>query len=162
MKVFLVLAHPEPKSFNGARFGEAYQLFTKQGHSVRISDLYSMRFDPDILKGWADRTFAMGRTYGNGRFYESGVFKGKRALLSVTTGGASSHYEKGGWNGDIHSILRPIQRGIFQFTGFSILSPHIVYGPAHHDQAERVKELERYAARLQQIEQEERYDVGSY
>jgi NAD(P)H dehydrogenase (quinone) len=222
MRVFLVLAHPEPKSFNGALFREAYQLFTKQGHSVQISDLYSMRFDPvsdrrnftstkdpdffkpqieemhatevggfapdletelqkvewcdlmiwqfplwwfklpAILKGWADRTFAMGRVYGNGRFYESGVFKGKRALLSVTTGGAGSHYEKGGWNGDIHSILRPIQRGMFQFTGFSVLSPHIVYGPAHHDQAERVKELECYAARLQQIEQEEPYDVGSY
>jgi hypothetical protein len=38
-----------------------------------------------------------------------------------------------------------------QFTGFSVLSPHIVYGPAHHDMAGRMKELERYAARLQQI-----------
>jgi NAD(P)H dehydrogenase (quinone) len=222
MNIFLVLAHPEPKSFNGALFREAYQLLTKQGHPVRTSDLYSMRFnpvsdrhnfttvkDPDffkpqaeeihasevggfapdleaelekiewcdltiwqfplwwfglpaILKGWLDRTFAMGRTYGNGRFYQTGVFKGKRALLSLTTGGAGSHYEKGGWNGDIHSILRPIHRGILEFTGFSVLSPHIVYGPAHHDQVERVKELERYADRLRQIEQETPYEVGQH
>jgi NAD(P)H dehydrogenase (quinone) len=93
---------------------------------------------------------------------EISSYESKRALLSVTTGGASSHYERGGWNGDIHSILRPIQRGIFQFTGFSVLSPHTVHGPAQHDQAGRVKELERYTARLQQIEQEEPYDVGSY
>jgi NAD(P)H dehydrogenase (quinone) len=90
------------------------------------------------------------------------VFRGKRALLSLKTGGGNSHYEKGGWNGDIHSILRPIQRGILQFTGFSVLSPHIVDGPAHRDLAGRMKELERYAARLQQIEQEEPYDVGHY
>jgi NAD(P)H dehydrogenase (quinone) len=222
MNIFLVLAHPEPKSFNGALFREAYQLLTKQGYSVRTSDLYSMRFnpvsdrhnfttikDPDffkpqaeeihasqvggfapdleaelqkiewcdltiwqfplwwfglpaILKGWVDRTFAMGRTYGHGRFYQTGVFKGKRALLSLTTGGAGSHYEKGGWNGDIHSILRPIHRGIFEFTGFSVLAPHIVYGPAHHDQTERVKELQRYADRLRQIEQETPHQVGYY
>ena len=31
---------------------------------------------PGPLKGWVDRVFAMGRTYGNGRFYESGVFSG--------------------------------------------------------------------------------------
>lgn len=222
MNTLLVFAHPEPKSFNGALFREAHRLLTKQGHSVRTSDLYSMRFNPvsdrhnfttvkdrnffkpqteefyasavggfapdletelqkiewcdlmiwqfplwwfglpAILKGWVDRTFAMGRTYGNGRFYETGVFKGKRALVSLTTGGINSHYETGGWNGDIHSILRPIQRGMLQFTGFSVLSPHIVYGPTHHDLTGRMKELERYAARLQQIEQEEPYDVGHY
>ena len=46
MNVFLVLAHPEPKSFNGALFREAYQLFAKQEQPVQTSDLYSMRFDP--------------------------------------------------------------------------------------------------------------------
>lgn len=72
----------------------------------------------------------MGRTYGAGRFYKEGVFRGKRAMLSLTTGGPSEVYEKGGWNGDIEAILRPIQRGILEFVGFSILAPHIVYGPA--------------------------------
>jgi putative NADPH-quinone reductase len=50
---------------------------------------------PGILKGWADRVFAMGRTYGGERFYENGVFKGKRALLSLTTGGPEAVYQKG-------------------------------------------------------------------
>ena len=50
---------------------------------------------PGILKGWADRVFAMGRTYGGERLYENGVFKGKRALLSLTTGGPEAVYQKG-------------------------------------------------------------------
>jgi hypothetical protein len=65
---------------------------------------------PGILKGWADRDFVMGRICGGERFYEKGVFKGKRALLSVTTGGPKAVYQKGGWNGDIHAILQPIQQ----------------------------------------------------
>jgi NAD(P)H dehydrogenase (quinone) len=222
MNVFLVLAHPEPKSFNSALYLIAQRFFQEQGHTVRTSDLYAMGFnpvsgrdnftsikDPDffkpqteeiyatdvggfapdiekelqklewcdlmiwqfplwwfgapaILKGWADRTLAMGRTYGSGRFYETGVLKGKRALLSVTTGGPGTDYEKGGWNGDIHSILRPIQRGIFEFVGFSVLAPHIAFGPAHLTQDERSNELDRYLARLERIENEVPHNVGIY
>ena len=72
---------------------------------------------PGILKGWVDRVFAMGRTYGGERIYANGVFKGKRAMLSLTTGGPAPAYVKGGFNGDIHAILRPIQRGMLQFVG---------------------------------------------
>jgi NAD(P)H dehydrogenase (quinone) len=36
---------------------------------------------PAALKGWVDRVFAMGRTYGGSRIYQLGVFRGKRALL---------------------------------------------------------------------------------
>ncbi|MBK7600938.1 MAG: NAD(P)H-dependent oxidoreductase [Acidobacteria bacterium] len=63
---------------------------------------------PAVLKGWVDRVFAMGRTYGGGRIYQSGVFRGKRALLSLTTGGPEDAYRKGAFNGDINGILRPI------------------------------------------------------
>jgi putative NADPH-quinone reductase len=35
---------------------------------------------PGILKGWVDRVFAMGRTYGGERLYANGVFRGKRAM----------------------------------------------------------------------------------
>jgi NAD(P)H dehydrogenase (quinone) len=42
---------------------------------------------PAILKGWVDRVFAMGFSYNIGQSYEKGVFRGKRAMLSFTTGG---------------------------------------------------------------------------
>src|SRR6186713_2642087 len=46
VKAHIVLAHPEPKSFNGnlARIAEA--TLSAQGYSVTLSDLYAMGFDP--------------------------------------------------------------------------------------------------------------------
>lgn len=117
---------------------------------------------PGILKGWADRVFAMGRTYGGERFYENGVFKGKRALLSVTTGGPEAAYQKGGWNGDIHAILRPIQRGILRFTGWDVLAPNIVHASVRVSDEERQHWLRNWAARLRSIESEKPIEVGEY
>jgi hypothetical protein len=47
----------------------------------------------------------------------------------LTGGGPAPAYLKGGFNGDIHAILRPIQRGMLQFVGFEVLAPQIGYGP---------------------------------
>lgn len=117
---------------------------------------------PAMLKGWVDRVFAMGRVYGGGRFYENGVFKGKKAMLSVTMGGPQDLYVKDGWNGDLDAILRPIHRGVFEFTGFSVLEPQKVFGPARMSQEERSDELERYGQRLAAIFDESPIDVGHY
>ena len=82
---------------------------------------------PGILKGWVDKVFAFNRVYGRGRFYEKGLFRGKRALLSLTTGGSGeAAYQPGGFNGDINGVLRPIQRGMLEFVGFDVLKPQIV------------------------------------
>src|SRR5215813_9590092 len=43
---------------------------------------------PAILKGWIDRVFASGgRIYGGGKWYDRGVFTGKRAMCALTIGG---------------------------------------------------------------------------
>ena len=222
MKVLIVLAHPEPRSFNGALFDTAITTLTKAGHSVVTSDLYRLGFDPvsdrrnfttvkeadylkpqveelhatevggfapdleaeiakieaadlmiwqfplwwfglpGILKGWVDRTFAMGRAYGGGRVYGTGMFRGKRALLSLTTGGPEGAYAAGGFNGDMAGILRPIQRGMLEFTGFEVLAPHVVYSPVRVDSTQREAWLQAWAQRLQNIEAEHPIDVGRY
>ena len=104
----------------------------------------------------------MGRTYGGERIYANGVFKGKRAMLSLTTGGPVPAYVKGGFNGDINAILRPIQRGVLQFVGFEVLAPEIVYGPVRLQQEERTERLAAYAERLNKIAGETPIDVGIY
>ena len=222
MKVFIVYAHPEPKSFNSALFRVAQDVFREGGHEVQVSDLYAMGFNPvvsrknytsvkdpetfkpqiedmhatesggfapdieaeirkmewcdfmlwqhplwwfglpAILKGWVDRCFAMGRTYGGGRLYENGVFKGKRAMLSITTGGPAEAYAKGGFNGDINAVLRPIHRGILNFTGFDVLAPHIIYAPVRLRDEQRKAILEGYSRRLRQIDKEGPVSVGEY
>lgn len=222
LNVFVVLAHAEPRSFNGAMFHTAVETLQASGHSVRTSDLYAQAFDPvsdrrnftgqknpdyfkqqieemhasetgsfapdleaeiekvewchlmiwqfplwwfglpGILKGWVDRVFAMGRFYGSGRMYDQGVLRGKRAMLALTTGGRAEIFVKGGYFGDIHAILRPIQRGILQFTGFEVLAPHIVHAPVRMTPEQRQEQLEAYARRLEHIAAEMPIEVGEY
>jgi len=222
MRVLLVLAHPEPASFNAAMFRSAIEALTESGHEVKTSDLYQMKFNPvsdrynfttaadptflklqqeeiyatgqngfipaleeemqkvewcdlmiwqfplwwfalpAILKGWADRIFAMGRFYGAGQMYATGKCKGKRALLSVTTGGPETAYQPGGLQGDINGILRPIHRGIFEFTGFTVLRPHLTYAVSHVTEVEREAMLESWRDRLKHIDDEPPFEVGLY
>jgi len=44
MRVLIVYAHPEPRSFNGALKDAAVEALTGAGHDVQVSDLYAMRF----------------------------------------------------------------------------------------------------------------------
>jgi NAD(P)H dehydrogenase (quinone) len=222
MNTFIVFAHPEPKSFNGALFESAAHVLAAAGHTVVTSDLYRMGFNPvsdrrnfttvkepeflklqieethasehdgfapeieaeirkieacdlmilqfplwwfglpAILKGWVDRVLAMGRTYGYGNIYATGKFRGKRALLSLTTGGPAEAYRQGGFNGDIDAILRPIQRGILQFVGFDVLAPQIHFAPVRASEAQRETWLANYARRLSSISGEAPIKVGHY
>ncbi|WP_070963972.1 NAD(P)H-dependent oxidoreductase [Vibrio sonorensis] len=117
---------------------------------------------PAMVKGWVDRVFVMGRFYGNGRYYENGVFKGKKAMVSITTGGDGDAYSPGGWNGDLLGVLRPIHRGLFQFNGFDVLAPNATFAPTHLSQSEREEELHKLSVRLMNIETELPINVGSY
>jgi len=50
MHVLIICAHPEPSSFNAALRNTAAETLKKQGHDVKISDLYAMKFDPVFKK----------------------------------------------------------------------------------------------------------------
>jgi len=117
---------------------------------------------PAILKGWVDRIFASGRFYGPGRLYDNGVCKEKKAMLSLTTGGGIPDYVKGGLNGDMHSMLMPLHRGIFRFTGFQVLQPHIVYSAARTGDEKRREALDQWSKRLKGIFDEEPLTIGTY
>ena len=206
--MFIVHAHAEPKSFNGALTRLAQATLEEAGHDVRVSDLYAMKFDPvsdrrnftttkdaayfkqqveeqhaskvsgfapdieaemekldwcdalimqfplwwfsipAILKGWVDRVLAMGRIYGLGKWYDNGVFKGKRAMLSLTTGGPEPMYSEKGLNGNIHDILFHINHGMLRFVGFDVLEPCIAWSVAHVGDEQRRAYLEAYRRRL--------------
>lgn len=213
MRVFIVHAHPEPKSFNGAMTREATEELRSTGHEVEISDLYAMGFNPvsgrhnfvtvhdsgyfrqqseeayaaahdgfapdvqsqmdklfwcdvlilqfplwwfglpAILKGWFDRVFASGgRTYGGGKWYDRGVFAGKRAMCSVTIGGNSPIYSERGLNGSIDSILFPIHHGMLYFTGFTVVEPFLVYAAARISDEDRAAHLARYRDRMRELQ----------
>jgi len=107
---------------------------------------------PAILKGWVDRVMSMGFAYGGGKWYDQGGLKGRRAMLSLTTGGSAGIYAEHGLNGSMDQILFPIQHGILYFCGFGVLPPFIVWGPAHLSDEQRHGELERYRTHLLGLE----------
>lgn len=223
MKVLVVLAHPEPLSFNAAMAAEAVGTLRGAGHDVAFTDLYRKGFQPvsdrrnfrtladpayfkqqleerhateigafaadieaewellracdlmiwqfplwwfglpAILKGWVDKVFAFERVYGGSRgIYDTGYFRGRRALLSLTTGGPPGAYDPDGFNGDLDAVLRPIQRGILRFVGFDVLRPNVVFQPARLDADLRIEALEAWRERLAAIAAETPIEVGRY
>ncbi len=107
---------------------------------------------PAILKGWVDRVFAMGFTYGNGKgVYENGTFKNKTAFCCLTTGGPKISYGEER-NGDIDKILYPINHGMFYFVGMRVLPAFIGYGPARISNEERLEIIENYKSYLSSID----------
>ncbi len=46
MNVFIIHAHPEPRSFTTALKDAAVDELARRGHQVEVSDLYAMQFDP--------------------------------------------------------------------------------------------------------------------
>lgn len=208
VRILIVHAHPEPRSFCSALRDLAVEALSGAGHEVRQSDLYAMRFDaaggpadfleradpavfryqreqkqaaatggftevlraeietvrwaevlllnfplwwfslPAILKGWVDRVFAMGVAYDIGQSYDAGPLRGRRAMLTLTTGSPAPLYAPEGLNGDIDGLLFHIQHGMLAFVGMEVLPPFIAHGAARASDADRVAWLAAYRARL--------------
>jgi len=107
---------------------------------------------PAMLKGWVDRVFSRGFAYSAGRKYERGHFKGKRAMLCITTGTASTLYEPDGIDGDLLHVLWPIHNGMLAYTGFTVLPPYVAWMPARVDASARAAYLTGYRARLEALD----------
>jgi NAD(P)H dehydrogenase (quinone) len=98
---------------------------------------------PAILKGWVERVYAYGFSYGVGEHsdarwgdrYGEGTLAGKRAMLIVTTGGWESHYSPRGINGPIDDVLFPIQHGVLFYPGFEVLPPFVIYRSGRMDES---------------------------
>lgn len=106
---------------------------------------------PAIMKGWIDRVFAIGRTYGGGRWFDRGMMRGKKAMLAVTIGGTEEAYSRDGIYGSALDVLRPINHGILAFCGFDVVEPFIAFAPARKTEAERQEIFTAYADRLLNI-----------
>jgi len=220
LRSVIVLAHPEPTSFNAQMADVATRTLSEaEGDSADIIDLHRMGFDPvergdhyrrradsgrfdaqteqrhaadtdtlprdvhaqlaaieqadllilqypmwwygppAILKGWLDRVFVYGRTYTGRQRYDRGYFRGKRALLSVTTGGPEATFQYNGRNGDIEHLLWPMQFSLY-YVGFTVLAPFVAFGvegglkySAADEMARRLADYQRgYEAALRALD----------
>lgn len=186
MNVLIIYAHPSPNSFNAALRDLAVRALSQAGHSILLSDLYTMRFDPvlsaqelqgdlqsiqpeiekvrqadlllfqfpewwygmpAIMKGWIDRVFAYGFAYDDQHSFENGLLRGKKAMLSLTTGAREDYFRQAPQR-DLMRVLEPIHYGIFAYCGLQVLPPFIAYGPRAMNEAERKATLEAFREHL--------------
>jgi len=134
----------------------------QEQRKVLWADLVILQFPlcwfgmPAIMKGWIDRVWAQGLAYGyrgagNQHRYGEGGLQGRRALLSVTTGGPAADYGPRGINGPLDALLFPITHGTLFYPGMEVLPTHAVHGAGRMN-AQAVQEaLDAWGARLTTI-----------
>lgn len=205
MNILIVYAHPEPRSMSGAMKDCAVETLVALGHTVVVSDLYAMQFNPvasrsdmqqpadelyfqlqieqaaalrentfssdisieqekvrqsellifqfplwwysvpAIMKGWIDRVLSYGFAYGGGA-----SLQGRRALLSLTTGGPEHTYQPD-MRGTLDLLLKHITDGTFALCGIESLPPFVVYAASRTSHEQRQAALEEYRQRLTAI-----------
>jgi len=198
MRALILLAHPEPRSFNAHLAAQAAEQLRRDGVQVEAIDLYAEGFDPleaayhhpqrlqrerfdaqreqrhsaehdllptgvrrhlqllqatdllilqfplwwfaapAVLKGWLDRVLVYGPMYNSRQRHEHGVMRGKRALLSVTTGSSARACAVDGREGDTRLLLWPLMYSL-RYVGFEVMEPHVVHGVRSGLAPERVQ-----------------------
>lgn len=107
---------------------------------------------PAILKGWIDRVFLSGVTYGGKNFYDQGRLKGKKAMLAFTLGGRDHMFGPDAIHGPIEDMLRPILRGSLYYVGMDVLPPFIGYHVPYITQEAREQILVDYKDYLAKLD----------
>ena len=95
---------------------------------------------PAILKGWIERVYAYRFAYGykdgtNAYRFGEGILSGKRAFVSVTTGGSEADYGPRGINGPLDQLLFPLTHGALFYPGMEVLPIFAVYAAMFLDEA---------------------------
>jgi len=103
---------------------------------------------PAILKGWLERVLAYGIAYVDGRRFTSGLFKGRRAIMSVTTGGTPERFRPEDVYGNIGQVLWPVRRLALEYMGYEVEEPFISYAAPRVGDAERSAYIEAWCGRV--------------
>jgi NAD(P)H dehydrogenase (quinone) len=106
---------------------------------------------PAILKGWIDRVLAYGFAYVDGYRFDTGLFRGKRSLLCVTTGGTPARFSADGVYGEIDRVLWPVQRLTLDYMGLQAEEPFVCYGAPRVGDEGRAKYLDAWRRRVREM-----------
>ncbi|MBQ0820309.1 NAD(P)H-dependent oxidoreductase [Microvirga sp. HBU67558] len=144
--------HYQSEQEHAARNGTFAPEIRREQERVSMADLLVLQFPlwwggtPAILKGWIDRVLAYGFAYVDGTRFDTGLFKGRRALFSVTTGGTPQRFTKEGVYGEIGTVLYPVERLLLQYMGFEVLPPFVAYAAPRVSDGERQAYLDNWEA----------------
>lgn len=101
---------------------------------------------PAILKGWIDCVFYNGFAFNavEMKFYKDGLLKGKKGMLSFTTGASRELYTDKGPHGEIEVLVNYFNHLLFEFVGMDALPYFAIFGPDEMSEEERENELNRF------------------
>lgn len=108
---------------------------------------------PAIMKGWIDRVLAPGFGFNpiTNSAYETGLFKRKSAMLTMTTGAPKEVYSEGGAHGDLNKHMESITHCVFEYMGMKALPSHIIYEASSMSREKGSEELEMYRKTLLEL-----------
>lgn len=103
---------------------------------------------PAILKGWFDRVLAYGFAYVDGYRFDTGLFRGRRALFAVTTGGTAERFGPTGVYGEVEKVLWQVKRTTLEYMGYAVEEPFIAYAAPRVSDEEREAYLAEFEQRV--------------
>jgi NAD(P)H dehydrogenase (quinone) len=130
--------------------GFAYDI-KEEMEKIEWADLIIFQFPiwyggmPAILKGWMERVFASGFSSDmfQGKIYDQGLMKGKKAMLSFTTGGPEENYYMDIPDKDPLK-LAPVITENLKFSGFEVLKPFVIFNAIMLSDENVEKHFEEY------------------
>ena len=107
---------------------------------------------PAILKGWFDMCIIdqVAVDICKTKWMDNGLFKGKKLLISMTTGAKHAAFTSFGDHGDIDVYMWPLMMP-FRFCGFAVLPPQIFYEVQQVSHERRTEMLTSWKERLETI-----------
>lgn len=146
--------HYQKEQAHAAREGGYAADIAREQARVRDADVLILQYPmwwggpPAIVKGWCDRVLSYGFAYVDGTRFDTGLFRGRRAMLSITTGGTVERFSDAGVYGEMHRVIYQVQRLTLQYLGYTVEEPFVAYAAPRVEPAERATYLEALAARV--------------
>ncbi|WP_102226805.1 NAD(P)H-dependent oxidoreductase [Acidimangrovimonas sediminis] len=146
--------HYQAEQGHAAETGGFAPEIAREQARVRAADLLVLQFPlwwgapPALLKGWFERVMAYGFAYVDGRRFDTGLFRGRRALMSVTTGGTPGRFSDGDVYGPIESVLYPVRRLALEYMGYEVDDPFVAYAAPRIGAEERAACIAAWQARI--------------
>ena len=151
--------NPILEQLNALGTGSIAQDIKDEDEKIKWADMLIFQFPvwwssiPAILKGWIDRVFLPGVVHNvaEGKIYNTGLLKGKKAMLSFTTGAIRDMYTSEGPHGDINEMFKYITHNILEFTGLEVLPSFGIFGPASVSHDEVKRELKKFEKTINKL-----------
>ncbi|MGF7119068.1 NAD(P)H-dependent oxidoreductase [Methanobacterium oryzae] len=144
--------NPMMEQVNAVGTGSLSQDIKDEVEKIKWADIIIFQFPvwwtapPAILIGWIDRVFLPGVVHNiaEGKMYDTGLLRGKKTMLSFTTGATRDIYSSEGPHGDLDEIFKFITHNILELTGLEVLDSFGLYGPAVISKEQVKEELEKF------------------